>query len=184
MEPESDILNKLKESSRELYTVPEGYFDSFPAQMLEKAVAGEDTSHGSEQWLVKTPTAVAKAAPAAKVISISSTKRIFRYMAAAVVAGIIGLGAWLWMGKPGNAGNQVISQADKNVLQKVQAISDSEMAVYMENSDLTATSDKLFAATDLSELHSEAASLMLADIPDTELQHYLELHNSSKTITN
>jgi nitrogen fixation-related uncharacterized protein len=176
----SDILNKLKESSRELFTVPEGYFESFPEQMLEKAVAGEDTSHGSEQWLVKTPTTVAKAEPvAASVISLSAGKRMFRYMAAAVVAGIIGLGAWLWVIKPGTVDDNAISQADKDVIQKVQNISDSEMANYIENSALTATGEK----TDI-DIRGGYASLMLADIPDEDLQQYLEQHNGTKPLLN
>jgi len=160
MEPGSDILNKLKESSRELFTVPEGYFESFPEQMLEKA----------------------KAEPSAKIVSMSFAKRIFRYAAAAVVIGIIALGAWIWVKRPGGVDNS-ISQADKDVLQKVQNISDSEMTNYIENSALTATGEKMVASADI-DMRGEDASLMLADIPDEELQQYLEQHNGSKPLLN
>ncbi|HJU45534.1 MAG TPA: hypothetical protein VJ647_02070 [Chitinophagaceae bacterium] len=160
MPERSDILNKLKESSRELYSVPDGYFESFPQQMLEKA----------------------KATPPARVISLG--KRIFRYTAAAVVAGFIGFGAWLWINKPATVDNYAALPADKDVLQEIQAISDSEMTAYMENSALTATNDKALASTDMINLKSEVAGLMLADIPDEALQQYLEQNNSSKPLIN
>lgn len=156
----SDILNKLKESSRELYSVPDGYFDAFPEQMLAKA----------------------KAEPATKIISISPVKRIFRYAAAAVIAGIIAVGAWLWVKQP-SANDLAASRAEKDVLQKVQHISDSEIAAYIENSALTATNGVTVLA-DLSDLKTEAASLMLSDISDEELQQYLKQYNGSKSSLN
>lgn len=160
MEPGSDILNKLKESSRELYSVPEGYFDAFPEQMLAKA----------------------KTAPVAKVVPISPVKRLFRYAAAAVIAGIIAIGAWLWVKQP-SANDLATSQAEKDVLQKVQHISDSEIAAYIENSALTATNGATVLA-DMSDLKTEAASLMLSNISDEELQQYLKQYNGSKSSLN
>lgn len=157
MEEGSNILNQLKESSKELYEVPEGYFESFPAQMLEKV----------------------KAEPATRVIPFG--KRFFRYAAAAVVAGIITLGAWLWIKKP--ADPFTASQADKNVLQKVQQISDSEIAAYVENSALTASNEKIAALTDI-DVNNEGPSLMLIHISDEELQQYLEEYKGSKPVLN
>jgi hypothetical protein len=159
MEEGSNILNKLKESSRELYTVPEGYFEQFPEQMLQKAKAGEP----------------------AKVIPMSFGKRIFRYAAVAVVVGFIALGSWLWLKKPNTADNS-IAQTEKAVLQQVQNISDSEVANYIEkNSDLTTTGNKSLVDMDM---RGEDGSLLLADIPDEELQQYLEQHNASKFLLN
>lgn len=158
----SDILNKLKESSRELYSVPDGYFDAFPEKMLAKA----------------------KAEQPARVISMGKGKRIFRYAAAAAVAGIIGLGAWLWINSPATVDSYSALPEDKDVLQKMQTISDSEMTAYMENSALTATNDKALASTDMLNLKNEVAGLMLADIPDEALQQYLEQNNGSKPLIN
>src|SRR5581483_7912690 len=144
MEPGSDILNKLKESSRELYTIPEGYFESFPGQMLQKAITE----------------------PSAKVVSTSFAKRIFRYTAAAVVIGIIALGGWLWVKKP--AGNENVAQ--NSILQNV---SDSEITNYVENVPNLST-----------EVKEDDVKLLLADVPDEELQHYLEQDNGTRETIN
>lgn len=158
----SDILNKLKESSRDLYSVPEGYFDAFPEQMLAQAKAEQPAS----------------VIPLGKRIFRSRFKTGAGYAAAAVIIGLIALGSWLWMNRMDRS-DAALSQADQSALQGIQTISDNEIVAYIENSSLTATNEKMITSLDLQDLKSETASLMLSNISDEELQQYLEQDSGS-----
>lgn len=163
MEEGKNILDQLKESSRELYKVPEGYFERFPEQML-RLVAGEDTNHGAEKakvWSVETSTT----APSAKVVRGFFPKRFLRYAAAAAVIVAIAAGSWIWISKR-NGGDV----AQNSILQNV---SDSEIVNYIESVPNLST-----------EVKEDDVKQLLADVPDAELQHYVEQSNGTREAIN
>jgi hypothetical protein len=104
-------------------------------------------------------------------------RRTFRLAAAAVTVGIIGIAAWLFMREP--AANQYATKTDteiqKELKNKVGEISDNELANFVEaNTNITFTD-----STSMVEIGEEDVKLMLADIPDQELEKYLD-QNSVK----
>lgn len=157
----SPLLNKLDKKAP--FTVPDSYFGELTANTLNK---------------------LGKKEPA-KIISASFTKRIFRYAAAAVVIGLIAAGTWLFVKQPSintDTAQKENSTVENNILQKIQDISDSEMNNYIEGS-----SNNFFAFENTNpgaDIKDDDVALMLANVPDEELQQYIEQHNSIKEAIN
>lgn len=169
MKEGSTILDQLKKGGKELYSAPEGYFEAFPQQMLEK-VKHLDSNVGEERIKEDQDIEIeAKVTP--------FRKRLFSYAVAAVLLVLVGLGGWLWMSKK-DVGSPLTAQIDSSLLQKIGNISDSSIEAYMINSALLATNNDKVSSYSLDfvqDLNKEAVSLMLADIPDEALQQYLSM---------
>ncbi len=156
----SPVLRGLK--NKPTLQAPDGYFDTLrPAELAGKATGGK------------------KHAP---VVRLSRGKMAIRYAAAAAVAGIIVISAWLLAGETKNNADPLLAGSDapagqQQWLAQVRALSDREITAFVEGNDYMPGSEALpSAGTDQGtpDIGEEDLLLMLADIPDNELEKYLE----------
>ena len=132
-----------------VYEVPAGYFNQLPGQVL-KAIKAEQP---------------------AKVVSMSFTRRVLRYAAAAVVAGLIVTAGWMFLGK----GPNIVDNPEKEIAK----LSDETLQKYLENQTPTPAETAL-ASTTVEELDANDMKDMLADVTDEDLQVYLEKYSTLK----
>ena len=149
LEAISPFLSGL--SKKMPFSTPEGYFDTLTPGIR----ATEKANHEP-----------------ARVVKMFQPRRTFRMAAAAVTIGIIGIAAWLFMRE--SATNQYATKTDievqKELKNKVGEISENELANYIDgNTSITFTE-----STSMVEIGEEDVKLMLADIPDQELEKYLD----------
>ena len=142
----SPLMNGLKE--KKAYQVPEGYFDGLAEQVLEKA----------------------KSQKGAKVISIGFTRKLMRYAAAAVVAGLIIMGGWFYFDTSFVTPTDPLAKVEKAVT-NTKLVTDQALQEYVESqsSSIDATAPAASSEIDASDMKE-----MLADISDEELQAYVE----------
>ena len=146
----SPLMSSLKD--KQVYEVPAGYFDQLPQQVLLQV----------------------KSQPA-KVVSMNFTRKVVRYAAAAVVAGLVLAAAWLYIGngkeEPGLAG--------------IEQVSDEGLESYIENqSSVSPAETTVLAANTNTEIDEEDMKDMLADVSDEELQKYVDQYNAKDNFTN
>jgi hypothetical protein len=138
------------------FSTPEGYFDTLTLGIKTAKQASHEP---------------------ARVVKMFQPRRTFRLAAAAVTIGIIGIAAWLFIREP--ATNQYATKTDsevqKELKNKVGEISENELASYIEGNTTITFTD----STSIIEIGEDAVKLMLADIPDQELEKYLD-QNSVK----
>ncbi|MEJ7769750.1 MAG: hypothetical protein WKF89_18165 [Chitinophagaceae bacterium] len=152
LESASSHLNDLR--NKNVFTVPEGYFNQLAQEMLNRV---KQTQKGP-------------------LIRLFPSKNIFRYSVAALLAGIISVSAWLFIqdSKP------VSPSTD---LTGIEKISDDEIVSYLENSSVSPAEGNGESGSFASfELKVEDVKEMLADVPDEELQLYLEQHAVTKDL--
>jgi hypothetical protein len=156
LENTSPLMNGLKRV--QVYEVPAGYFEQLPRQVL-KAV---------------------KAQQPAKVVSMSFTRRVLRYAAAAVVAGLIFTGGVLYL----NRGHKVVEGDQVVVASKdLDSITDETLENYLENQTTPPAAEQALAANVTSEeLKATDMKDMLADVSDEDLQQYIEKYSTVKDI--
>lgn len=158
----SPLMSSLK--NKRVYEVPVSYFDT---------VAGTVVSRIKQQT--------------ARVVALQFRKRVMRYAAAAVVTGIMAIGAWMYMGNiPGKPVAEqsapiVAAATDSIPAELVKILSDAELAGVADN--------PVFAEPDvtdisLDELASNEAGELLAGVPDEALQQYLEEQSDENAIIN
>jgi hypothetical protein len=135
-----------------VYEVPAGYFNQLPGQVM-KAI---------------------KAQEPAKVVSMSFTRRVLRYAAAAVVAGLIVTAGWIYLGK--GPGTEIKPDAE---IAKLDSLSDETLQKYLEN-QTPSPAETALASTTLEELDANDMKDMLADVSDEDLQVYLEKYSTVK----
>ena len=145
----SPVMNGLKE--KKVYEVPAGYFNNLPAQILDK---------------VKTQQP-------AKVVSMSFGRKVMKYAVAAVVAGIIVIGGWLYIGNDKRATDLPVAEVKVPALihDSVTNISDEVLQSFLEGEDV-AMSTPVITASD--EIGANDMKDMLADISDAELEKYID----------
>lgn len=178
------------------YRVPEGYFESLPGLVLlriktENAASADEeletispllkglgkkmpfsTPEGYFESLtpdiLNTRTELRKPA---RVVKMFQPQRSFRMAVAAAVIGIIGIVGYLYVSQPKE--NQYAVKPDTEmqgeVQKKVGELSENELANFVESSTIIVSYDN--AAT--GEISEEDVKLMLADIPDQELEKFL-----------
>ncbi|HEX6428027.1 MAG TPA: hypothetical protein VF008_10095, partial [Niastella sp.] len=149
----SPLMNGLRRMY--VYEVPAGYFEQLPGEVL-KAV---------------------KAQQPAKVVSMSFTRRVIRYAAAAVVAGLIITAGWLYLG----------NKTDSNGLPpkdvaKLDSISDEMLEKYLENQTPTPAETSIAVTASIEEIDANDMKDMLADVSDEDLQQYIEKYSTEKAI--
>ena len=184
------------------YKVPSGYFESLAEQIMLR-IRLENAGSAKEELEIISPflSGLSKKMPfstpegyfdtltpgihstenenrePARVVRMFQPRRTFRLAAAAVTVGIISIAAWLFMRQP--ASNQYATKTDievqKELKNKVGEISENELANFVDANTSISFSD----STSMVEIGEEDVKLMLADIPDQELEKYLE-QNSVK----
>ncbi|HUP14229.1 MAG TPA: hypothetical protein VM187_18535 [Niastella sp.] len=153
---ELENLSPLMQGLKRLmvYEAPAGYFNQLPGQVM-KAI---------------------KAQQPARVVSMSLTRRVFRYAAAAVVAGLIVTAGWIYLGT-GPAKEGEIPE-----IAKLDSLSDETLQKYLENQLSTPAETAIAATTTVEELDANDMKDMLADVTDEDLQVYLEKYSTVKNI--
>jgi hypothetical protein len=111
----------------------------------------------------------------AKVVSMNFTRKVIRYAAAAVVAGLVIAAAWLYIGKG----------TDNGSLAGIEQVSDEGLESYIENqSSVNPAETTVLAANTNAEIDEEDMKDMLADVSDEELQKYVDQYNTKENFTN
>lgn len=148
----SPLMSSLK--GKEVYTVPAGYFDQLPEQILQKA----------------------KSQP--KVVSMNFARKVMRYAAAAVVAGLIITAAWLYIGRSTDGGSIV-----EPSLADIENVSDEALDDFFANQTVNPAETAVFATSNV-EMDAEDLQEMFADVPDEELQKFVEKYSPKDILTN
>jgi hypothetical protein len=153
----SPLMNELK--SKQVYEVPAGYFEQLPEQVLQKVTTQQP----------------------ARVVSISFTRKIIRYAAAAIVIGIMFTAGWIFLGKNSPAdqpGQQppAVAQIDVNF----DSVSDDMLQSYLDNQNAGLGETTPVAGN--YEITADDMKDMLADVSDAELQHYIDQYGNPKDI--
>ena len=185
------------------YKVPAGYFESLPGQVMLR-IRLANAASAKEELEIISPflSGLSKKMPftipeeyfdtltpgirgseednrePARIVRMFQPRRTFRLAAAAVTIGIIGIAAWLFMRAP--SAPQYAAKTDievqKELKNKVGEISENELANFVEsNTNITFTD-----STSMVEIGEEDVKLMLADIPDRELEQYLDQHSAKE----
>lgn len=148
----SPLMNSLKAVN--VYEAPAGYFEQLPQQVLSKA----------------------KSQQPAKVVSMSFARKVMRYATAAVVAGVIFVGAWMYFGGSKTPPTLVAEKA-------VKTISDSSLLNYIESQELDLP-EATATLADNNEISENDMKDMFSAVSDEELQQYLEKYSNAKEEAN
>jgi hypothetical protein len=150
----SPVMVSLK--GKQAYEVPAGYFDQLPGQLLDKVRS------------IQQP---------AKVVSMSFTRKVMRYAAAAVLVGVVAMGAWWLIGnsdKPVTPDKFAQNDHEKPVAAPdVSKVSDDELQSYLEDETALQPTDML-AVNTKADIGANDMKDMLSDVSDEEIQKYLE----------
>jgi hypothetical protein len=104
---------------------------------------------------------------------MSFPRKIMRYAAAAVVAGLILTAGWLYMGKDTNP----LPSGEENPIAGVEAISDDVLESYLEN-QTAGLADAPIATS--YEIDANDMKDLLAEVSDDELQQYIYKYSLNK----
>ncbi|MFT3825710.1 MAG: hypothetical protein QM731_17450 [Chitinophagaceae bacterium] len=153
----SPMMRSLQQ--QQAYKVPAGYFEALPQQLLQ-----------------------ATQQQTAKVVSFSFTKRILRYAAAAVVAGLIITAGWLYTSNtsipPDSNKLAAIEKIKQVVTDSLHNFDDQDLQSFLENQEGALTENTAIASNDLQPTDVQD---MLGDVSDEELQQYLDQYTALKT---
>lgn len=160
----SPALHYLKEEN--VFEIPEGYFDNLSSKILSR-IKSENT----------------------KVISLNSSRKWWKYAAAAVVAGIITIFSYQLFNtqNPGSNQTSIIASAGMpeylqlasqyktvaQINQGIASLSDDEIASYLERNTTILDDEALIKNTDTKELPTADDYL----IDDNALNNYLQKIN-------
>lgn len=158
----TQVPSLLDTASRSMpYTVPSGYFDELPNEVLRKV-----------------------AAPATGRV-VTMTRSFMKYAAAAVVTGIVAVGAWwfLYNDNAADVGLKTQGQAALATLQQeLHELSDQEIIELSHPSD---AAYQPIASAQLDDLSGAEVHDLLGDVSDAALQQYLsEFGGRSAPLTN
>jgi len=167
----SPALHYLKEE--EVFTVPEGYFDDLSDRILNK-INGQN----------------------AKVVPFNSAKKWWKYVAAAVVAGIITITSLQIFKTPNSNSGKNVATASESISAYVQlaskyktpklldqgiaSLTDDEIAKYLEKNTTILDDEALTKNTDTKELPTPDDYL----IDDHALDNYLQKINAESSNKN
>jgi hypothetical protein len=159
-EPEqlSSLMSRLK--AENVYAVPVQYFENLPDTILN---------------LVKRQPA--------RVIAVSFGKKMMRYAAAAVIAGLIATAGILFIQKENaSVAPGAMVQTEENLQlqtqKELQGLSDDELLDFID-AQSNPLPDILSIASS-SDIESDDVKFILADVPDSELKEYLEEYSDDK----
>lgn len=193
----NDILQELMENAPELarispvmpYKVPAGYFEELPGLILLRIrTMGINTPDEELKAISPLLAGLKKEMPyrvpqeyfenlvpqqkkeETPVRSMLFPKRVLRYAAAAIVAGLIALTVWFATDQPGVKENNMLAQNDSVTTKDISNISDSEMEDFLDGNISTINYEPTISADDIK---AEDVRLMLSEISDTELESYV-----------
>lgn len=150
----SPLMTGLK--TKQVYEVPAGYFDANATAILQKLNNGSGSG---------------------KVISIGFGRKMMRYAAAAVVAGLMLVAGYMYTGKtkPGAATPGALPELAKVTDQEIESFLNNNTASVADTSSIVTADD---------EISDKDSKDLLANISDEELQHYAEQQHLETPITN
>ena len=183
----SPLLASLK--NKNTFSVPEGYFEGLASNITDGAKALDIVNETLEQdesflkGLKHLPTyqapqgyfenfaenMLSKVQPEAKVIRMSFTRKVMRYAAAAVVAGLIITLGWNQWNKPVQGNTEVASTTVVPA-----TISDNEIESFLALEHTSTASTNTVSETSEFSIEPENVKDLLADVSDEELQQYVE----------
>ena len=172
------------------YSVPAGYFNGLEERLMNIVRESEDYQTAKEelesispllsglnkkmpysvpQGYFETLTAEINTKPETKIVSITHRKW-FRYAAAAVVVGIVAMGAFFYINR------KTISPVDENkawakIEKKVETLSDKEIKDFVESTDAGLNANE---TADLQPVKKEEIKDLLKDVSDNDLKKFLE----------
>ena len=149
-------LRELKQKN--VFEVPQGYFDNLSDLILQKA----------------------KHQPA-KVVAFGFTKRVIRYAAAAVVIGVMAVGAWMIL-KPTDPMDLAGNQPDTTIGPKLKTFTDEDIQNFVVNSSASFADNN--TASVPGEVTEADTKVLFADVSDDELQQFLQEHGGAITVNN
>lgn len=142
----NEVFEELEEVAPFLNTIPKTTPYSVPGNYFSTLV----------------PTAEANAQPAARIVSFRKTRKFITYFAAAVMAGVLVTGAYLYTGN---------SRETFDFNKEVNNLSDDELESYLDTS--FRTSSYTADTANLSEVELPDMQENLQMISDEELQKYV-----------
>jgi hypothetical protein len=151
----SPLMASLRDKN--VYSAPAGYFESLPAKLLKRVSADQG----------------------GRVVQSNFSRRIFRYAAAAVVAGIMLVVGFFTFN---NNGGQAQLASAKNLEEKVAQTSDEDILTYLSTQPAPLADVQLMATE--AEIKDDAILEMLADVSDEELQQYAQMQSDVKLMIN
>ncbi|HEY6901556.1 MAG TPA: hypothetical protein VI233_12970, partial [Puia sp.] len=169
------ILEELRD--KPLYTVPEGYFAGLAEDVRKRLGLAE-----------AGPARMAEAEPVqqapAKVITLGRSFRqrsLWKYSAAAVVAGLMITIGWLRLNSPSKGSHPATGDVAGNLVK----VSDQDLRSYLEDhnddNDQNPVAEPMNSTATLDINDSDVKSL-LGDVPDGELKQYMEEHGGASDI--
>jgi len=145
LEETEPLLNSIPKVN--VYSVPQGYFDTFSVDLPS----------------IKQP---------ASVVPLRHPAVWIKYAAAAVIAGIIATGAWLFI-NGNNGASQSLYTFTTNYKQQLANVPDSEISEYLDNPSPDA--DILSASQDINVTDTKSfLRELLNNVSDKELQNYIK----------
>ncbi|MBL7698828.1 MAG: hypothetical protein JNK79_11735 [Chitinophagaceae bacterium] len=204
MNRRKEILDELKDAAPKLadienqhpFRVPAGYFDSLPGLVLLR-IKTENAFSAKEELEVISPllSGLSKKMPfstpagyfdtltpaitgattentkPARVVKMFQPRNTFRYAAAAITIGIIAIAAYFMLRQPDNGQYAMKPDAEvqKELQTKVDQLSENELANFLEASTIIS-----YDNGSTGEINEDDVKLMLADIPDTDLEKFID----------
>ena len=175
----SPMLNDI---SREMpYEVPQGYFETLDTTVHDNAQEELESispflSSLKKQMPYDVPqgyfesigTAVRKEARPAKIVSLTSRKW-FRYAAAAVVVGVVSLITVYVLDNRRNLEGKPIAVVQKVIQKEIKKMSDTDLNEFLSSVDPVVASEDKVAVKPNEEIKE-----LLKDVSDSELREFLE----------
>lgn len=187
------IEEMLVNASANTYGVPAGYFEGLSANILSKIKTGETNNEVNTELAELAPllntiskeqvytvpagyfdeidlTAAMQEPKEAKVITLRIARKWMQFAAAAVMAGILVTGAFLFTDDHGNLNNTGIDVPD--ISSEMNAVSEDELATYLNNPEhivAAPASTSLATEAELVEVKNN-----LQKLSDEELSQYLK----------
>jgi hypothetical protein len=183
LSPMSPVLFSLLAEVREkpLYAVPEGYFAGLAGEVLSK-IGSEQVSLSGEdaytQVVINEPARVVAFDRGIRQRASVRQRALWKYSAAAVVAGLIFTIGWLRFHT--SAGSH---HAPVDVAGNLVRVSDQDLQSYLEDqNDQNATLTEPMNSTATLDITDSDVKSLLGDVPDGELKSYMEEHGGPNDI--
>jgi hypothetical protein len=178
LENVSPLMTGLRDKT--VYQAPEGYFDDLSDRILAKLrlPAGQAPviSISAQAAVIAKASIIPKGAPnSASGARRFSASKWFRYPAAAIAIGLILTMGWLGLHKPATpaGGNELLAA-------NLSKVSDQEILNYLENQNIPLAETMNNSTAAAVEFNDADVKNMLGNVPDEELNQYLEDNGGTK----
>jgi len=186
----SPILSVLKDKTT--YVVPEGYFDYLPAAATEKVI-----HEGVREVFQQAVPAMAATGEegGARIIAIGSTGKVvkghwWKYAGVAAAACLILVFSWPQLhtrfsnisgGKSGEGQHVGTVDLASSMSQSLHKVSDQEILNYLDDQN-SILAEPVSNNTATLDMNDSDIKTLLGDVPDGELQQYMEEHGRANDI--